>query len=1446
MSEESCPRPEDLAAFVLGTLPELLLERIARHLDRCGSCEANVNALDQISDPLIAGLRRSPASGDSGATWIGSAGGRALRRGPVAGNVLPERLGDYRIIRELGRGGMGIVYEAEQVSLGRRVALKVLPGHALLDRKAVERFRREARAAGRLHHTNIVPVFGTGEQDGYRYFVMQLIPGPGLDRVIRELGRLQPAPAATSPAASATDPAENGALAALAQKLRSGWPASAPGGDSGSGSDPAHDSGAGASSAVSAPTPHTAPAATAHTDTTDSSSRAYWVSVARLGIQVADALAFAHAQGVVHRDIKPSNLLLDPHGRLWITDFGLAKEAAAPENLTRSDLLVGTLRYVPPERFRGGSDARGDIYGLGITLYELLTFRPAFPESEREKLVHQVMNTEPPRPRRLNPDVPRDLETVVLKAIARDPAHRYQSAADLAEDLRRFVADRPIRARRFTWLELVWRAARRDPVRATLTGALLLACLAGVIGVATQWWRAEDRARREAEARVEATDAAAAARRNLYFSQIAQARLEWRANNVAGAEHLLELSAPALRGWEWHYLRGITRPDLLMIPAAGPSITNDVAFSPDGRLLALTGWEPYPSRDGSRHDPVQVWDLSNGRRLPVPPGLPMALGLSFSPDGQLVAASDDKGNVLIWQPETGKKVTSLTDSGFVTLIPDGKVLATSGAKEVVFWDVHSCKRINRFPSAGGRVTFSPDRRFLAVSAADAVVLHDATTGRQVRRLPHGPSEAAVRQRRYFGEAGADLAFSPDGKLLVVATSPPRLWHVPTGQLRHTLIGHDFDVAGVAFGPDGRHVASAGSDGTVRLWDVETGSETMVLRGHRSHASHVAFHPDGWCLASVGRQPGDVKIWDLTRQPDYANLPAVDAQAVSFLPGSNRVAVVGIQGDLRVFDLTTGHLVREKKIDLVQQWLTPACPVIFSADGRRLVTVSNDRRVIKVFTSDGRQIEALRGLTVPGLFVAASADGGRVAAAALDNQARPRAREIRVWDTASGATLCTHHPAAGPTPWIHGVVALSPDGERLAFDDYMGKAARVRLVEAKSGRELASLPLASNAILCITFSADGHILAAGDDEGNIAVWRASSGRRLQDKYLRGPAFRLAFSPDGRRLAGVDRDQAKVWDVETSTELLTLHGAPPRTNDGGFNPVLSWSPDGRWLAAGMWDGSLSLWDGGDRPPPGFDPTALRRLADGRAYHWHLTEAEAAAAARQPVAMEFHLKRLAGHEPPDIRARLRRARLLAYRGLAKQATEDLVAAFAAKAPDDGVYWLIYARVLLAQGDVDGYRRLYVRMLAHPTSAFDASWPSYLLHVGAAGPSAFEKAASSIRQYGKIIGDNTSDAHQLWLLGLAYYRAGEADKAIVQLKRFDTASADRAWLCWPVLAMACRKQGLAGEARRWLEKCAVQHEKINQQLAEPTGGFALPEMWQDFEVLYAEARNVLGRELP
>lgn len=382
-----------------------------------------------------------------------------------------ERLGDYRIIREIGHGGMGIVYEAEQQSLRRRVAVKVFPKQALGDSNRLKRFQREAETAGGLHHTNIVPVFGVGQQDGLHYFVMQYIDGVSLDDLIHRLVRLE--------SDEPIDDCLGRALALYRQEKESVQVSS-------------HETGFGFGANSGSVIELQDADLVSPSKTAGPSLRfgkQHWRQIADLGIQVADALQYAHEKGVMHRDIKPSNLIVGSDSRVWVTDFGLAV-THEQERLSRSGDVVGTLRYMSPEQLNGQSDQRSDIYGLGLTLYELATMRPAFDSESRGTLIRQVADSAPPSPRSLCRDIPRDLETVILKAIARAPGSRYKTAGEFADDLRRFRDDEPIRARRISPFERIARWSRHNPALAGMSSALAICIVVSFIAVSWNWRQA--------------------------------------------------------------------------------------------------------------------------------------------------------------------------------------------------------------------------------------------------------------------------------------------------------------------------------------------------------------------------------------------------------------------------------------------------------------------------------------------------------------------------------------------------------------------------------------------------------------------------------------------------------------------------------------------------------------------------------------------------------------------------------------------------------------------------------------------------------------------------------------------------------------------------------------------------------------------------------------------
>jgi serine/threonine protein kinase len=704
-----------------------------------------------------------------------------------------ERLGDYQVLREVGRGGMGIVYEAVQVSLGRHVALKVLPRHALLEPRHLQRFQREAKAAARLHHTNIVPVYGVGEENGLHYYVMQFIQGLGLDEVLVELRRLrQPKPRPGANGEISDNPAQavkEGSAAMVAQSLLSGRFSVGPGSGgceppvgeaSGSGARPreAHVPRLPGSGARQSDSSIRLPGQSAQS-TLSHTGRQYWQSVARIGVQVAEALAYASSQGILHRDIKPSNLVLDLQGNVWVTDFGLAKAMVDEEGLTHPGDIVGTLRYMAPERFEGCSDIRADVYSLGLTLYELLVQRPAFTEGDRNKLIHQLTHEEPLRPRRLESAVPQDLETVVLKAIARDPAHRYQTAGELADDLKRFGEDRPVKARRVSVAERLWRWCKRNPVVAGLTAAVLL-LLAAVAGVASVGY---------VRARVEEEKL----RQHFYAARINLLQHAWDMNQVGRLRALLaETEDYPDRGFEWYYWQHLCHLELHTLIGHQAQIYA-VSWSPDGKRLATGSW------DGT----AKVWETMGGRELRTLKAHTSGVGhtsgvhsVSWSPDGKRLATASIDGTAKVWDPADGR--------------------------ELLLFKGHTARIFS--------VSWSPDGKRLATGSEDRTAkVWDAADGREL--LPLKGHTARI----------LSVSWSPDGKRLATGSEDgtAKVWDAADGRELLGLNAHRSPVSSVSWSPDGQRLATGSGDGTAKV----AGWQTAGDRKHGPHGEGVGG--GGW-------------------------------------------------------------------------------------------------------------------------------------------------------------------------------------------------------------------------------------------------------------------------------------------------------------------------------------------------------------------------------------------------------------------------------------------------------------------------------------------------------------------------------------------------------------------------------------------------------------------------
>jgi WD40 repeat protein/serine/threonine protein kinase len=1161
-----------------------------------------------------------------------------------------EQLGDFRILREVGKGGMGIVYEAEQVSLGRHVALKLLPRNLLLDPRAKRRFEREAKAAARLHHTNIVPVFGVGEQDGMPYYVMQFIQGLGLDEVLEELKKLQASGAKSATLASGevrvsrkeisavevartllgeipqangnTGPEPPSALAqttardeqgALAPRL----PASS-------------DSSLLSSSSVVLPGPNRDGARSRH------GKQTYWHSVARIGVQVAEALAYAHKQGVQHRDIKPSNLLLDTQGTVWVTDFGLAK-ADDHQNLTHTGDILGTLRYMPPEAFEGKSEARGDIYSLGLTLYEMLAFRPAFDESERNRLIRQMLHEEPIRLGKLNPHVPRDLETIVHKATDKDPRQRYASAAALADDLQRFIDDEPIVARPVSHTERFWRWCRRNPALARLAAALAVVFLTGFVGVTWKWRDAEWQKRNaqvaergEAKQRAIAVEQAELAtreaefsRRLLYSADIQLAHQAWDLAMTGSAQamlarHLPQAGQEDLRGFEWRYLWRLCRDgSRLTLRGLADAITA-IALSPDGRTLVTCG----DSRG------LLIWDLPSQQYVRIQGYL--SRSAVFSPDGRTVAiAGYTSRAVHLWDVSSRCERATLpheTAVVAVALSPDGALLASSCTDGTVrLWNVAQRRELTVFhgPAQGVRcVAFSPDGLTVAAAGFDASV-----------RLWDIPGQRAIATLEGHKAPVFGLSFSPDGKTLASASvdSTVQLWDTATRMRITTLRGQRTIVLAAAFAPDGKTLATGSGDGTIQLWNTETNALAKLLRGHSDPVGALAWAPDGKSLISAC-WGGTVKVWDFPTEGERDTLPAPGAglNSVSFSPDGTILAISDSQnGTVALWDVASRQEVR-----LVTGTGQRFACVAFAPDRQTLATGSADNLVRLWDVSTLKQVAAFQH-SGPVDCVAFSPDG-KLLAAACQAMSDLVWEPVRVWERATGREVA--RLAAGTR------ARFSPDGRLLATT--WGRT--VALWDVATWKNVAELRAgrfgerAFNTFLfSLAFSPDGMTVAASDFEGTLCLWDLATKRQVADRRIHAVPFAsLAWTPDGRRLVTSGGDGVvRLWDVSFLQKLAALAGddgpatgpeaerlwaaAAAAAFSDNHGPITSMalSPGGNLLATAAGGETVRLWSA---PPLSETTTGPDMAALPPVETLRTTELQVLGTARAAMITEMNITR------------------------------------------------------------------------------------------------------------------------------------------------------------------------------------------------------------------------------
>ncbi|MEL6104430.1 MAG: serine/threonine-protein kinase [Planctomycetota bacterium] len=1119
--------------------------------------EAYVNTACDGDTKLLAKVHGLLAAADDEEGFL------ATRSADVSGvelQVHQDRIGDYRILREIGRGGMGIVYEAQHDAMQRRVALKTLACGATPTENQLARFHREARAAGQLHHTNIVPVFEVGSAAGVHFYTMQYIDGANLDAVITEIRELR----RSRPTRITSDRGQTVAKKLMAKSSRR--------------SDAAHLDSTEVSIRPTANEPVRPVAESTESvfvsdwSSTRSTRDAYFRRAAAIGLQAAEALHYAHQNGTLHRDIKPANLMVDTDGTVWILDFGLAKSQG--EDLTRSGDVLGTIRYMAPERFRGKADERSDLYSLGLVLYELTTLRYAYDAGDQASLMKQVTGGAPPSPRTIDRRIPKDLETIILKLLDRNPNRRYDTAAELAEDLQLYIMDHPIHARRISPLEKAWRVCRRNPVVSSMAASLIALLVLIAIGSSQFAYlsnlQKQQALNAERSTRLRRYELNYQSARGLRRSDQLGRRYD-ALRSISEAKRLLptldfpkqqrqaevaELRTEAMAALALFDMRPV-RTWPVRIGSAPGSDEPIVAFNADHSAYAIA--------DPASGD-IRVHSVDREKPLRVfPRRLGNVYNMTFSPDGRFVVAKHQAQatQICVWDLDDGRSSANPTaevesepliavDShfhGYGVVSHDGQTVAISGDGFVKLFSL---------PDGELRTTVKTEYPVKAIQLAEDGKSLATCELRGAKIDLWATEETPTLQAEVQLPEDADglytVCWSANRNLLIAGLGDGSVlvWRQGLDRPPQHYPLHKHTVTRVFLHPNQPWLFTQAWDETVRVFDLV--AETQICRLERHALSPSGPSRDGRRIGITTLDQQRFGSWEIAEPclkhipVDRSNLKAVSVFRYAALhPKHPHLLVTGHEGGVFLDDTRTQkrlaqHLAHGSSFIHFSNRDDSLC--ILSAEGSiRLPLTMNEDASDVAFGEPSHLLDALPNAATLELtpnqqsVLAVFGQSSNAAYAELISVSDPNER-VRF---TPHAKMTSAH--------------ISPDGKWVATSSWKGTG--VRLWDAQTGRFVTEL-LPKLEGTHTRFSPDGKYLVCAQ-RSKLFVWKVGAWDEVFHEIARkrGIMGRLAFA-DRLFVGNQTRFEPQLIDL-SSGKWITRVESPTEDVVRSF----SFSPDGSKL-------------------------------------------------------------------------------------------------------------------------------------------------------------------------------------------------------------------------------------------------------------------------------------------